>query len=93
MYPMDDYALSYDEECHMKEQREYQRYYNTPVEVNGVLFACLADYDEYYRMKTMEEGRLAELTEGLMALVKMMAHEEEIRNFIVSVIEFPLLTK
>jgi hypothetical protein len=32
----------------VKEQRNYQKYHNTPVEVDGIWFVSLADYEAYY---------------------------------------------
>lgn len=39
----------------VNEQRNYQKYHNTPIEVNGVWFVSLADYEAYYEWKTAHE--------------------------------------
>ena len=59
----------YDAICHLKEQRAYQRYYNTPVEVHGMWFACLADYEHFHRVKT---ERLQKMTADLKAFIRQM---------------------
>lgn len=36
----------------VNEQRNYQKYHNTPIEVDGVYFVSVADYEAYYEWKT-----------------------------------------
>jgi hypothetical protein len=64
--------MDYDEECHLKEQRNFQRYYNTPMEVDGIWFASVAQFEECYRIKEMEDARCKRMSIELMAFIKQM---------------------
>lgn len=79
----------YDTACFLKEQRDYRRYYNTPLEVDGVWFSSLADYDEYLRLKEKEKVRLQKMTIDLKALIQDMVNEEKIDKMFAT--EFPEL--
>ena len=87
------YSDDYDVACHMKEQRDYQRYYNTPLEVDGVWFACVADYEAYHRLKSMEEARCQKMTIDLKLIIKQWVLEEEVEKMVASIDEFPPLKK
>jgi hypothetical protein len=87
------YSDDYDVACHMKEQRDFQRYYNTPLEVGGVWFASVADYETYFRLKAAEEARCQKMTIDLKALIKQMVLDETVEKLIVSMEEFPPLHK
>ena len=86
-----DPELDYDTVCFMKEQRHFQRYHNTPVEVEGRWFASVAQYEEYYCLKTAEEARLQQMTIGLKKLIADMVFTEKIKKIVASVEEFPPL--
>jgi hypothetical protein len=79
----------YDTECFMKEQRDYQRYYNTPLEVGGVWFSSLADYEEFLRLQENEKVRLQKMTIALKSLIQQMVIEEKIEKMFAT--EFPEL--
>ena len=64
--------LDYDEECHLKEQRDYQRYYNTPMEVDGIWFASVAQFEECYELMEMEKARCKRMSVELMSFIKQM---------------------
>ncbi len=81
----------YDTACFLKEQRDYQRYYNRPLEVDGVWFSCLAEYETYIRLKDMEEARLQKMTIDLKALIRDMVRDEKIEKMFASLDEFPTL--
>ena len=73
----------------MKEQRDYQRYYNTPLEVGGVWFSSLADYEEFLRLQENEKVRLQKMTIALKSLIQQMVIEEKIEKMFAT--EFPEL--
>ena len=77
----------------MKEQRDFQRYYNTPLEVDGVWFASCADYECYFRLKAEEEARCEKMTIDLKALIKQMVLDETVEKLVASMDEFPPLQK
>ena len=83
--------LDYDSACFLKEQRDYQRYYNTPLEVDGVWFASVADYETYHRLKDMEEARKQKMTIDLKALIRDMVRDETVEKLVQSLDEFPTL--
>jgi hypothetical protein len=85
--------LDYDEACHLKEQRDFQRYYNTPLEVDGVWFASLADYDQCLRLKALEESRCQKMTIDLKALIQEMVRDEKIEKMFADIEQFPVLEK
>jgi hypothetical protein len=89
--PYYESELDYDSACFLKEQRDYQRYYNTPLEVEGVWFASLADYETYIRLKEAEEARLEKMTIDLKMIIKQMARDEKIEQMFDSLKEFPTL--
>jgi hypothetical protein len=76
----------YDAICHLNEQRAYQRYYNTPLEVDGVWFACLADYQDFHHLKM---ARLQKMTVDLKTFIRQMVVEK----MCSSLEQFPPLTK
>jgi hypothetical protein len=86
---MSDY--DYDTACHLKEQRDFQRYYNTPFEAHGMWFASLAEYAEYYRVKVEHEERLQKLTNDLKTFIKHMLLDADIERMRDSLDEFPPL--
>jgi len=69
--------LDYDEECHLKEQRDFQRYYNTPMEVDGIWFASVAQFEECYELMEMEKARCKKMSIELMAFIKQMVIDAE----------------
>ena len=81
----------YDAICHLKEQREYQRYHNTPLEADGMWFASLAEYAEYHRLKVEHEERLQKMTVDLKTFIKHMLLDAEIERMSKSLEEFPPL--
>jgi hypothetical protein len=81
----------YDAICHLKEQREYQRYYNTPLEADGMWFACLADYEQFHHLKMEHEERLQKMTDDLKAFIKQMLVDADIKKMCESPEEFPPL--
>lgn len=64
--------LNYDEQCHLNEQRDYQRYYNTPLEVHGIWFASVAQFEECYELMEMEKARCKRMSVELMSFIKQM---------------------
>jgi len=86
-----DAELDYDTVCFMKEQRHFQRYHNTPVEVDGRWFASVAQYEEYYCLKSAEEARLQQMTIRLKNLIADMVFSEKIKKIVASSEEFPPL--
>lgn len=87
--PYYDSELDYDSAGAMKEQRDYHRYYNTPLEVDGIWFSSLADYDEYIRLKEKETVRLQKMSIELMSIIKEWVHDEKIETMFAN--EFPSL--
>lgn len=83
--------LDYDSACFLKEQRDYQRYYNRPLEVDGVWFSSLAEYETYHRLKDMEEARKQKMTIDLKLLIQEMVRDEKIEKMFASLDEFPSL--
>lgn len=92
-YSMWDNAYDFDAQCFMNEQREFQRRYNTPIEVDGVWFSCLADYENYIQLKQMEEARLEQMTVELKKLIEGMKIADRLQKMMESSIEFPALEK
>lgn len=76
-----------------KEQRDFQRYYNTPLEVDGVWFACVSDYEAYFRLKEMEEARCRKMSVELMSIIKQWVIEEKVEKMVDSLEQFPVLGK
>ena len=72
---MTDY--DYDTECFLTEQRNYQKYYNTPFELDGVWYASLSEYEVKLRAKEME---LAKMTIELKLIIQEMVLTEMYRN-------------
>ena len=70
----------YDTECFLKEQRDYQRYYNTPLEVDDIWFSSLAEYDVYIRIKQHRDNYLQKLTIDLKTLIQDMVHCQKIKK-------------
>jgi predicted NAD-dependent protein-ADP-ribosyltransferase YbiA (DUF1768 family) len=72
---MTDY--DYDTECFLTEQRNYQKYYNTPFELDGVWYASLSEYEVKQQAKEME---LAKMTIELKLIIQEMVFAEMYRN-------------
>ena len=72
---MTDY--DYDTECFLTEQRNYQKYYNTPFELGGVWYASLSEYEVKQQAKEME---LAKMTIELKLIIQEMVLTEMYRN-------------
>jgi hypothetical protein len=72
---MTDY--DYDTECFLTEQRNYQKYYNTPFELDGVWYASLSEYEVKLQAKEME---LAKMTIELKLIIQEMVLTEMYRN-------------
>jgi len=72
---MTDY--DYDTECFLTEQRNYQKYYNTPFELDGTWYASLSEYEVKLRAKEME---LAKMTIELKLIIQEMVLTEMYRN-------------
>ena len=83
----------YDAMCHLNEQRAYQRYYNTPLEVHGTWFACVADYEQFHRLKMEHEVLLQKMTVDLKAFIRQMVVENAVEKMCSSLEQFPPLTK
>jgi hypothetical protein len=83
--------LDYDTACFLKEQRHFQRYYNTPVEVEGRWFASVAQYEEYYCLKSAEAAVLKQMTIELKKHIADMVFSEKIKKIVASSEEFPPL--
>jgi hypothetical protein len=84
----------YDSICFLKEQRDYQLYYNTPVEAEGILFPSLADYDQYLRLMEVKKVRLEKMTIDLKALIQDMVNEKKIYDMYANMdLNFPALGK
>jgi hypothetical protein len=62
------------------EQTDYTLYYETPIEVDGMAFPSLADYEEYHRLMLMEEARLNVLSIDLMKLIKGTAEQSKLQK-------------
>lgn len=60
--------------------RDYRLYYNTPLEVDGVWFSSLADYDVFLRLKEKEKVRLQKMTIDLKAFIQAMVNDEKIEK-------------
>ena len=88
-----DSELDYDSAAFLKEQRDFQRYYNTPLEVDGMWFACVADYEAYYRKKSEEEALCKKMSVELMSIVKQWQLDEKVEKMVNSLDQFPLLEK
>lgn len=86
-----DNDYDFDAYSFMKEQREYQRRYNTPIEVDGVWFSSVADYENYFELKQMEEAKLEKMTQELKKLITDMAEAARVEAMIKSKIEFPTI--
>jgi hypothetical protein len=78
-------AHDYDTECFLTEQRNYQKYYNTPFELDGVWYASLSHYDMELQAKEM---KLAKMTIELKLIIQEMVFAEMYRNMYR---EFPAL--
>ena len=72
---MPDY--DYDTECFLTEQRNYQKYYNTPFELDGMWYASLSEYEVKLRAKEM---KLAKMTIELKLIIQEMVLTEMYRN-------------
>ena len=72
---MTDY--DYDTECFLTEQRNYQKYYNTPFELDGVWYASLSEYEVKQQAKEME---LAKMTIELKLIIQEMVLTKMYRN-------------
>jgi hypothetical protein len=70
-------AHDYDTECFLTEQRNYQKYYNTPFELDGVWYASLSEYEVKLRAKEM---KLAKMTIELKLIIQEMVLTEMYRN-------------
>ena len=89
-----DSDYDYDTVCFLKEQRDYQLYYNTPVEAEGILFPSLADYDEYLRLMELKKVRLQKMTIDLKAIIQGMVNEVKIERMYADMdANFPALGK
>lgn len=78
-----------DTERFLNEQRDYDRYYNTPLQVDGVWFSSLADYEALLRLEEKEKVRLQKMTIELKALIREMVNDEKIEKMFAT--EFPEL--
>lgn len=78
----------------LKEQRDYQLYYNTPVEAEGILFPSLADYDQYLHLMETKKVRLQKMTIDLKSLIQDMLNEKKIYDMYANMdLNFPALGK
>jgi hypothetical protein len=68
--PYSEHNYDYDTECFLKEQRDYQKYYNTPFELNGRWYASLSDYEVELQAK------LAKMTIELKLIIQEMVLTE-----------------
>lgn len=60
---------------------EYERdYYNTPLQIDGVWFSSLADYDAFLRMQEREKVQLQKMTIDLKAVIQGMLNDEKIEK-------------
>ena len=78
-------AHDYDTECFLTEQRNFQKYYNTPFELDGVWYASLSNYEVELEAK---EIKLAKMTIELKLIIQEMVFTEMYRNMDT---EFPAL--
>jgi hypothetical protein len=78
-------AQDYDTECFLTEQRNYQKYYNTPFDLDGMWYASLSDYEVKLQAK---ELKLAKMTIELKLIIQEMVFTEMYRNMDT---EFPRL--
>jgi hypothetical protein len=78
-------AQDYDTECFLTEQRNYQKYYNTPFELDGIWYASLSEYEANLQAK---ETKLAKMTIELKLIIQEMVFAEMYRNMDT---EFPPL--
>ena len=78
-------AHDYDTECFLTEQRNYQKYYNTPFELDGQWYASLSDYEAKLQAHEM---KLAKMTIELKLIIQEMVFTEMYRNMDT---EFPAL--
>jgi hypothetical protein len=85
--------LEYDEQGHLNEQRDFQKYYNTPMEVDGIWFASIAQFEECYRIKEMEDARCKRMSVDLMSFIKQMLLDAKVKEMVNSLDEFPPLKK
>jgi hypothetical protein len=70
-------AQDYDTECFLTEQRNFQKYYNTPFELDGIWYASLS----YYEMELQaKEKKLAKMTIELKLIIREMILTEMYRN-------------
>jgi len=67
--PYSEPNYDYDTECFLNEQREYQRYYNTPFELNGLWYTSLADYEADLHAK------LDKMTIDLKLIIQQMVEK------------------
>jgi predicted NAD-dependent protein-ADP-ribosyltransferase YbiA (DUF1768 family) len=75
--PYSEPDYDYDTESFLKEQRDYQRYYNTPFELDGTWYASLSHYDMERQAKEM---KLAKMTIELKLFIQEMVLTEMYRN-------------
>lgn len=60
-------------------------YYSTPVEVDGVVYPSVADYELFCRLNNAEEARCQKLTADLKLLIKQMVLDEKIERLAMEV--------
>ena len=72
--------MSHYEPNVFEEELDYKRYYSAPLEVGGILFGSLADFDTFLRLKENEAVRLQKMTIDLRALIQRMANEQKIER-------------
>jgi len=85
-------AYDYDTECFLKEQRDYQKYYNTPFELDGMWYASLSHYDMELRMKQRKQDILDKLTIDLKSIIREMVLDIKIEKMYRDMdTEFPRL--
>jgi hypothetical protein len=70
-------AHDYDTECFLTEQRNFQKYYNTPFELDGTWYASLSHYEMELQAKEM---KLAKMTIELKLFIQEMVLTEMYRN-------------
>jgi hypothetical protein len=75
--PYSEPDYDYDTECFLTEQRNYQKYYNTPFELDGVWYASLSHYEMELQAKEM---KLAKMTIELKLIIQEMVLTEMYRN-------------
>jgi hypothetical protein len=69
--PYSEPNYDYDTECFLTEQRNYQKYYNTPFELNGQWYASLSDYEVELQAK------LDEMTIELKLIIRQMVEKSK----------------